>query len=39
VQHAAHIAKVHGHRPLVVCGSIYYIGEILRAFEDGWVAP
>jgi len=24
-------------RPAVICGSIYYIGEILRAFEDGWV--
>ena len=36
VQHAAQLA--HEHKvPLVICGSIYYIGEILRAFEDGWV--
>lgn len=23
--------------PTVICGSIYNLGEILRAFEDGWV--
>jgi dihydrofolate synthase/folylpolyglutamate synthase len=25
-------------RPSVICGSIYNLGEILRAFEDGWPA-
>ncbi|MCC7476938.1 hypothetical protein IT575_00645 [bacterium] len=24
--------------PTVICGSIYNLGEILRAFEDGWVS-
>jgi dihydrofolate synthase/folylpolyglutamate synthase len=37
VQHAATVARER-NVPLVICGSIYYIGEILRAFEDGWVA-
>jgi dihydrofolate synthase / folylpolyglutamate synthase len=37
VQHAAQLA-LREQSMLVVCGSIYYIGELLRAFEDGWVA-
>ncbi|MDQ3024660.1 MAG: hypothetical protein M3R04_09825 [bacterium] len=36
VQYAASMA-IEQNQPLVICGSIYYIGEILRAFEDGWV--
>jgi dihydrofolate synthase / folylpolyglutamate synthase len=36
VQHAAGLAQTT-KQPLVICGSIYYIGEILRAFEDGWI--
>jgi dihydrofolate synthase/folylpolyglutamate synthase len=36
VEYAARLARER-NLPLVVCGSIYYIGEILRAFEDGWV--
>jgi dihydrofolate synthase/folylpolyglutamate synthase len=36
VVYAAQLARAAG-RPMVVCGSIYYIGEILRTFEEGWV--
>jgi dihydrofolate synthase/folylpolyglutamate synthase len=36
VKYAAQLSSRSGN-PLVICGSIYYIGEILRAFEDGWV--
>lgn len=37
IEYAAQLSRGSG-LPLVICGSIYYIGEILRAFEDGWVA-
>jgi len=36
VEHALLLSTAE--RPTVICGSIYYLGEILRAFEDGWRA-
>jgi dihydrofolate synthase/folylpolyglutamate synthase len=36
VEHALSLSS--SARPTVICGSIYYLGEILRAFEDGWRA-
>ena len=36
VKHALTLARTY--RPAVICGSIYYLGEILRVFEDGWLA-
>lgn len=34
VEHALLLSDAR--RPAVICGSIYCLGEILRAFEDGW---
>lgn len=34
VRHA--LALGTAEQPTVICGSIYNLGEILRAFEDGW---
>jgi dihydrofolate synthase / folylpolyglutamate synthase len=36
VQHALRLSRVDC--PTVICGSIYYLGEILRVFEDGWLS-
>jgi folylpolyglutamate synthase/dihydropteroate synthase len=38
VQYGLELGREQG-LSTVICGSIYYLGEILRAFEDGWVPP